>query len=60
MDKRELYRTATVTADGSVFSAGEVVKVRVQFRMEGPWVFHCTKGTRSMNLAETYLKNFCL
>lgn len=60
-DKRELYKTATITSTGSVFQEGEIVSVRVKYRMpKGPWVFECRLGDRVANYSEGFLKDFVL
>ncbi|MNC14196.1 hypothetical protein D3C76_165570 [compost metagenome] len=60
IDKRELFKTAKINRDGSVFKTGEYVSVKVKHRMAGGWVFECRNGSRVADYAEGFLTNFCL
>ena len=60
MDKRNLFKTATIRFDTKVFKAGEIVSVSVKYRMAGPWVFECRLGDRVDLISEGFLSGLCL
>jgi hypothetical protein len=60
IDKRELYKTATIARSGSIFVFGEIVRIRVKYRTPQCYIYECRLGDRVANYAEGFLKDFCL